>query len=146
MKYTSYLVVEDDAGNIYSKHALKEGEVFVDGLTISALQKASMKRIPHFRNAQGQLAHSKEDGSDWSLAEWLNSVLGELGEAANELKKFRRGDHPSQEHFQVRFGCELADVLCYLVITAAQADIDLETYVKLKWNEVSARIGYDDRM
>jgi hypothetical protein len=45
-----------------------------------------MKRLPLFKDAKGRPAHTKEDGSDWSHAEWLQAVVGELGEYARPLR------------------------------------------------------------
>lgn len=56
-----------------------------DGLTFNTLRGANMKRLPMFRD-------SKDDGSDWSPAQWLQAVTGELGEYANLRKKVERGD------------------------------------------------------
>lgn len=47
-----------------------------DPLTFDALRQANRARLPHFKNALGQPAHSEPDGSDWSDAEWLQAVVG----------------------------------------------------------------------
>lgn len=51
-------------------------------LTFNELREANIKRLPQFKNGKGEAAHSSEDGSDWSLGEWMNAVTGEIGEAA----------------------------------------------------------------
>jgi hypothetical protein len=53
-----------------------------DTLTFAELRTANMARLPQFKNAKGEPAHSKPDGSDWLLSAWCNATLGELGEAA----------------------------------------------------------------
>jgi NTP pyrophosphatase (non-canonical NTP hydrolase) len=84
-------------------------------LTFSTLRKANRRRLPQFRDRNGKLAHSKPDGSDWSKAEWLQAIvgeLGELGEFANLAKKVRRGDF-EQKDVQDELADELADVQIY---------------------------------
>jgi NTP pyrophosphatase (non-canonical NTP hydrolase) len=109
-------------------------------LTFKALRIANLHRLSQFKNRHGQLVHSKPDGSDWSPAQWLQAVIGELGEYANERKKFERGDLTAEE-FQIKAGKELADVLIYLDILAAQLGLDLGFEVAKKFNEVSDRVG-----
>lgn len=116
-----------------------------DGLTFNALRAANMARLPEFRNRHGERAHKEPDGSDWSPAQWLQAVLGELGEYANVRKKFERGDLTFEE-FRAAAADELADVQCYLDILAWQLDIDLGHATMEKWNRVSERIGSDIRL
>ena len=83
--------------------------------------------------------------SDWSLSDWMNALHGETGEAANILKKARRGDFGSRgtnsSEFKNKFGKELADALCYLDLVAYSVGLDLETILIDKFNEVSRRIN-----
>lgn len=65
--------------------------------------------------------------------------MGELGEAANELKKFNRGDYTRAE-FARRFKKEIADAQIYLDLLAFNAGIDLAEVTRDKFNEVSRRI------
>jgi NTP pyrophosphatase (non-canonical NTP hydrolase) len=109
-------------------------------LTFDALRAANMARIPVFKNSKGGPAHSEPDGSDWCLAQWSNAVLGELGEAANLIKKIERGDYTLEEKRE-ELGKELADVQTYLDILAFRAGVDLGEATISKWNEVSERIG-----
>src|SRR5690606_3307447 len=84
-------------------------------LTFDALRQANTMRLPQFKNGKGEPAHSQPDGSDWCLAQWCNAVLGELGEAANIIKKVERGDLSLDEARQ-SLADEYADVACYLDI------------------------------
>ena len=111
-----------------------------NGLTFNTLREANLKRLPLFKNKHGELAHSKPDGSDWSPAQWLQAVVGELGEYANVRKKFDRGDL-TQAEFQKMAAEELADVQTYLDILAFQLGIDLGQATMDKWNAVSDRVG-----
>lgn len=111
-----------------------------DGLTFNTLRKANIKRLPLFKDAKGRTAHSKKNGSDWSVAEWCMAVTGELGEFANLYKKVIRGDFKLAQ-VKVALGKELADIAIYLDILAFQLDIDLGEAIIEKWNETSRKVG-----
>lgn len=114
-------------------------------LTFDALRGANLARLPQFKNGRGEPAHSKPDGSDWSLAQWSNAVLGELGEAANIIKKIERGDMTLDEA-RPSLAKEFADVQTYLDILAFRAGVDLGAATLQKWNEVSERVGSTVRL
>jgi len=116
-----------------------------DGLTFNALREANKKRIPQFKNSKGKPAHSKKDGSDWKLSAWANAVLGELGEAANIIKKIERGDFTLEEKRKA-LGKEFADVQTYLDILAFRAGVDLGQATIDKFNEVSVRVKSNIRL
>lgn len=107
------------------------------------LRQANQLRLPLFKNRRGGFAHSMPDGSDWSLDRWMNAILGELGEAANVLKKYERGDYANKFEFENDFMDELADVVTYVDITAFQLRRSLGEAVRLKFNRVSERVGAD---
>lgn len=125
-----------------------------NGLTFNTLRGANRARLPQFKNKHGGLAHTKVDGSDWSPAQWLQAVVGELGEYANWRKKFDRGDISFAE-FQVHAHKELADVQIYLDILAQRCldfttekdhfvsafGVNLGQATMDKFNEVSERVG-----
>ena len=111
-----------------------------NGLTFDALRGANEHRLPEFKNRRGEPAHSKPDGSDWCLAQWCNAVTGELGEAANLIKKIERGDF-SLDEARPALAKELADVVTYLDILAFRAGVDLGAATIEKFNEVSLRVG-----
>lgn len=107
-----------------------------DGLTFNVLRAANLKRQDEFKNAAGQTFKS----SDWPLSRWMNAVLGELGEAANLIKKIERGDF-TLETAREELADELADVQTYLDLIAARAGIPLGHATIEKWNKVSKRVG-----
>lgn len=126
-----------------------------DGLTFNALRRANMARLPHFRNRRGELSHSEQDGSDWTPAQWLQALVGELGEFANFRKKFERGDI-SFEEYEILASKELADVQTYLDILASRCldepgaphmqGVDLGRATIEKFNEVSERVRCNIRI
>jgi len=111
-------------------------------LTFDQLRQANIRRIPQFKNKHGELAHSESDGSDWTPAQWLQAIVGELGEYANIRKKYERGDLNDLEFYN-KAADELADVLIYMDILAFQLDIDLGAAVVAKFNRVSKRVDSD---
>ena len=110
-----------------------------DGLTFNTLRRGNLKRLPLFKNRQGGPAHSSPDGFDWSPAQWLQAVVGELGEYANLMKKVERGDLTMDEA-RPMLADELADVQCYLDLLAYRVGVDLGDATMKKWNEVSRRV------
>src|ERR1019366_6901539 len=111
-----------------------------DGLTFRTLRDANLKRLPLFKDAKGRTCHSEKDGSDWQPAQWLQAVVGELGEYANLRKKCERGDLTPEEAKPL-LADELADVVIYLDILASQLGIDLGPAVMAKWNRTSEKVG-----
>jgi len=111
-------------------------------LKFSTLRYANLLRLPKFKNSKGELAHKESDGSDWSLGDWMTALTGEVGEAANILKKIKRGD-VSLEESQENLAREFADIQIYLDILAYRCGINLSKAVVEKFNEVSDRVGAD---
>ena len=113
-------------------------------LTFDALRAANVKRIPLFKNSLGQEVHNK-NGSDWSDSQWLEALVGEIGEYANFHKKYMRGDI-TETQFVIDARKELADVQIYLDILAFRLGIDLGKATVDKFNEVSRRVGVDIKL
>lgn len=121
-----------------------------DGLNFKTLRYANIHRLPTFKNSQGGRAHKKDDGSDWNPAQWLQAMVGEVGEFANLRKKFERGDI-SFEQYRKEAAKELADIQIYLDLLAMRCldhdeyvdpdGIDLAKATLDKFNEVSDRVG-----
>lgn len=99
-------------------------------LTLSALTAANKARQKDWPSEQ------------WSLGEWMCALSGEVGEAANIVKKIFRGDR-SLDDAREDLGKELADIQTYLSIIADKAGIDLGQATISKFNEVSTRVGSD---
>lgn len=114
--------------------------MFHEKLTFDTLRQANIRRLPEFKNSKGGPAHSEPDGSDWSPSQWLQAMVGEVGEYANIRKKFERGDI-TEEEFMVLAKKELADIQIYLDLLAFRLGINMDEAVKAKFNEVSERVG-----
>lgn len=120
-------------------------------LKFSDLTIVNVERVALFRNARGELCHSEKDGSDWNLAEWLNAIAGETGEACNIAKKLRRGDFGKPGGFTYQLMChelakELADIVIYADIACRRCGHMLGDVVEAKFNEVSDRIGVNIKL
>lgn len=106
---------------------LKEGE-----LTFNRLQQLNALR-------------SKESFlmcNNWVASDWSNALAGEVGEACNLIKKYRRGDDIKTSDI----GLELADVIFYALLTATYFSIDIEDILKTTFNSVSDKIGSDIKL
>lgn len=113
-------------------------------LEFNELQEANRKRAFVFKNRKGEVCHP--DGvMGWTLSQWSNALAGELGEAANLIKKIERGDFTLEE-IKGELAKEIADVECYLSLLASRAEIDLGEATKAKFNEVSDRIGCEIKL
>jgi NTP pyrophosphatase (non-canonical NTP hydrolase) len=116
-----------------------------NGLTFRTLRDGNLKRLPLFKRKDGKPAHMKTDGSDWSPASWLQAVIGELGEYANLRKKVERGDFTLAQ-VKKKLGSELADVVIYLDLLAAQLGIDLGEAVMETWNAKADQLNIPMRL
>ena len=88
--------------------------------------------------------------NDWSGSDWMTAVLGELGEAANVLKKLNRvrdgipGNKHTPEQLRDMLRRELADTYIYLDLFAQSEGIDLEASVAEVFAIKSIEIGYKE--
>lgn len=114
-------------------------------LTLRALRAANLDRLPQFRNGQGQPAHDRPDGSDWSLNDWFTAVTGEVGELGNLLKKVRRGDFTIEEA-RTKIAGEIADVLIYLDILAFHCGVALDDAAVATFNAKSEQVSATTRL
>lgn len=89
----------------------------------------------------------------WTGADWSNAMCGEAGEAANVVKKLRRhetrtnppGD-PDETTLRRKLGHEIADTILYAFLLAEHYGIDVAANVIEKFNLVSERNGYPERL
>lgn len=86
----------------------------------------------------------------WSPSDWLTAVCGELGELASLLKmRNRERDGLPGNKFSPTdedIAKEIADVVIYLDLLAASLNINLAESVIAKFNEVSERVGFPERL
>ncbi len=88
----------------------------------------------------------------WSLSDWMTATVGELGEAANVVKKLNRvrdsvrGNTETAEELQKKLRQELADTFIYLDLMAQRAGFSLADAVIETFNAKSAAIGWYGRL
>jgi len=84
----------------------------------------------------------------WSLSDWLTATAGELGEAANIIKKLNRvrdgipGNKETEAELKTMLAEELADVEIYLDLLTQAAGFDMVTIRNAKFLKTSGKIGY----
>ena len=113
----------------------------VEGLTFGAFREANVARCVKWH---------PEGIASWSPSDWLTAVTGELGELASLLKmRNRERDGLPGNKFSPTdkmIADELADVLTYLDLLAEVLGVDLGRAAVEKFNEVSERVGFPDRI
>lgn len=88
--------------------------------------------------------------NSWSLSDWMVALTGEIGEAANVIKKLNRvrdGDPGNTEtaiELDNKLGDELADAYIYLDLLIQAAGFDVEDIVLDKFQRTSGKIGYQN--
>jgi len=84
----------------------------------------------------------------WTLSDWMTATAGELGEAANVVKKLNRyrdginGNTESEWTLREKLKREIADTFIYLDLMAQAAGISLGQAVAITFDEKSMQIGY----
>lgn len=90
--------------------------------------------------------------NSWSFSDWAVALAGEVGELCDVVKKLNRvrdglrGNKLKPEELVVELSKEVADVYIYLDLFAQAAKINLYESVKAKFNEVSDRNGFPERL
>jgi NTP pyrophosphatase (non-canonical NTP hydrolase) len=90
--------------------------------------------------------------SGWSTSDWMTALMGEVGEAANVVKKLNRyrdgvpGNKLSEDELQEQLFKELGDVFVYLDLMAQHLGFNIEDAVIQVFNAKSAEIGYPIRL
>jgi NTP pyrophosphatase (non-canonical NTP hydrolase) len=95
-----------------------------------------------------------ENSEAWTGADWATAMGGEAGEALNVVKKMRRletglgpgTNDPAEDKLRGMLADELADVFLYLDLLACHYDVDLPTAIVSKFNRVSERQGFPERL
>jgi NTP pyrophosphatase (non-canonical NTP hydrolase) len=130
-----------NTGNDTREQAAASPSAVGEGLTFDAFRLANVARCVKWHPAGIE---------SWSPSDWMTAVVGEIGELASLLKMRNRerdglpGNKFSPTDKQV--ADELADVLTYLDLLAAALGVNLGHAAVEKFNEVSERVGFPDRI
>jgi len=88
--------------------------------------------------------------NSWSLSDWMTALAGEVGEAANIIKKMNRardgipGNKETTVELTQNLAEELADAFIYLDLLTQAAGFDLSDIVEKKFAKTSRKIGYSE--
>lgn len=86
--------------------------------------------------------------NDWSLSDWMTATMGEIGEAANVVKKLNRirdgipGNKETEAELRAELRREIADSFIYLDLMSQVAGFKIGDVVAEIFNAKSAEIGY----
>lgn len=117
-------------------------------LTFAQFREANVARCkrwhPDFLTGSNQ---------SWTGADWSNAMCGEAGETANVVKKLRRTDahlqgavDPERDVLIDMLADEIGDVFAYLDLLAAYYNIAVDDAVARKFNRISEREGFPERI
>jgi len=107
-----------------------------------------------FSDANRQRCESSEGFNhslqSWNQRDWFLALTGEVGEAANILKKLKRIEDgivadcsdEAKAALEQELRDEIADIYTYLDLFCQASGIDLEQAVVDKFNRKSLEIGY----
>lgn len=113
-------------------------------LSFAQLRAANATRVKHWHGEKGVAA--------WSNSDWAVATAGEIGEACNIVKKLNRvrdgitGNTIEREELQIMLAMEMADVAIYLDLWAQHNLIDLASAIRDKFNLVSIREKFPERL
>ena len=85
----------------------------------------------------------------WSLSDWMTALVGEVGEAANVVKKLNRvhdgitGNKESEEMLRVQLRRELGDAFVYLDLMCQAIGFYVVDAALEVFEAKSREIGYD---
>ena len=88
----------------------------------------------------------------WSLSDWATAFAGEAGELCNVIKKLNRvrdglpGNSETPDNLRKMLADEIGDVYAYLDLLAQAAGLHLDECVRHKFNRVSEKHGFPERL
>jgi len=89
----------------------------------------------------------------WSLSDWGLAMIGEAGEACNVIKKINRNQNDMVGNLELQdselknmLGEELADTVIYIDLLAQKVGIDLSKAIVDKFNKISEKHGFQERL
>jgi NTP pyrophosphatase (non-canonical NTP hydrolase) len=90
--------------------------------------------------------------NSWSASDWMTATMGELGEAANIVKKLNRyrdginGNKEAEDVLRTKLRREIGDVFVYLDLLARSEGFTIEEAAREVFNSKSEEIGYPGRV
>lgn len=115
------------------------------GMTFGQFSQANRERCESPDGFNHQLA-------GWSTSDWMTATMGELGEAANVVKKLNRvrdgvqGNKQTADQLRDQLRKELGDVFVYLDLMAQSLGFSIADAAAEVFNAKSAEIGYPKQL
>lgn len=112
----------------------------------------TLRRIRGINLRRANRWHPRHGIMEWSLSDWGVALAGEVGELCNIIKKLNRvrdnlvGNQKNVLEMKKDMADEIADVFIYLQILSEREGIDLYTAIKAKFNAVSEKHGFPERL
>ena len=110
-------------------------------ITFKDFSRANRRRCESKRGFNHRL-------DSWSTSDWFVAIIGELGEAANVVKKLNRyrdgirGNKETRAALRTKLRKELGDTQVYLDLIAQSLRFDIFDAAVEVFNEKSKEIGY----
>jgi NTP pyrophosphatase (non-canonical NTP hydrolase) len=111
----------------------------------------TIEHISHV-NLERCLRWHAEGLTSWSESDWFTALAGEVGELGNVIKKMNRVRDGMQQNavdpakLRQMAADELADVYLYLDLLAQRLGVSLPEAIQSKFNAVSVREGFPERL
>lgn len=149
-----HVTITDEEGNNLGGWTTREDGEHVPDISAAPTEPLTLDEFSAANATRAARWHPGfPDDDTWNLADWSNAMCGEAGEAANIVKKIRRYEDglrgesdPTLDELREMLAEELADIITYADLLATKADIDLPWALVLKFNSVSRRQGFPDRL
>lgn len=119
------------------------GDVRGDAITLDAISAVNLARCLRWHPA---------GINSWSLSDWAVALAGEVGELCNVVKKMNRvrdgliGNKVPSESLRPELADEIGDVYAYLDLFAQALGVRLQDCVRNKFNRVSERCEFPERL
>lgn len=114
-------------------------------MTFGEFSEANRARCEHPQGFKHPL-------SGWSASDWMTALVGEVGEAANVVKKLNRyrdgvpGNKLTEGELRDQLRKELGDVFVYLDLMSQSLGFSIADAAVEVFNAKSADIGYPQKL
>ena len=105
-----------------------------------------------FQKINNERCAEWHDVQQWSISDWAVAMAGECGEACNVVKKMNRkrdliqNRDPSANLLREQLAEEIADTVTYAFLLAERCGFDMQAIVTAKFNKVSEKHGFKQRI
>lgn len=133
------LVLLEEAANTIDR--LRSLQAVPEGLTFAAFARANRERC---ESPQG----FNHDLGSWTASDWVTAIVGELGEAANIVKKLNRyrdnipGNKETADALRAKLRREIGDTFVYLDLLCQSLGFVVSEAAVEVFNAKSEEIGY----